>query len=304
MGNAGRPGDRAGTLRLVRIAELYAEGGPVFSLEFYTPQTPAGQRGLWRAIGELKQIGPGFVSVTCGAAGTTRERTADVVIRIQEDFGLVGMAHVVCTGTTQAELVETLGHLRAHDVENVLALRGDPPRDRPDWQPVPGGFRHADELAAFVRSRFDFCLGGACYPEKHHQAPSPEEDLRNLKKKVDAGVEFLITQLFFDNADYWSFVERARAIGVRVPIVPGIMPMRSLANLERVAGLSPGSKIPRELEAGLRAAGDDEARSLEVGVAWAARQCRELVERGAPGIHYYTMNLAPPTLDVHRRLAP
>jgi len=288
----------------VRIADLYAGGRPVFSLEFYTPQTPGGERALWRAIGELKQIEPGYVSVTCGAAGTTRERTADVVIRIQEDFGLIGMAHVVCTGTTQAELLETLGHLRAHDVENVLALRGDPPRDRSDWQPVPGGFHHADELAAFVRSRFDFCLGGACYPEKHHQAPSPEEDLRHLKRKVDAGVEFLITQLFFDDAVYWSFVERARDLGIRVPIVPGIMPMRSLANLERIAALSPGTRVPPELASALRAAGDDEVRSLEVGVAWAVRQCRDLLAGGAPGIHYYTMNLAPATLAVHRRLAP
>jgi methylenetetrahydrofolate reductase (NADPH) len=288
----------------MRIADLYAAGGPVFSLEFYTPQTRSGQRSLWRAIGELKQIEPDFVSVTCGAAGTTRERTADVVIRIQEDFGLVGMAHMVCTGTTQRELVETLEHLRARDVENVLALRGDPPRDRPDWQPVPGGFRHADELAAFIRSRFDFCLGGACYPEKHHEAPSPEADLRNLKRKVEAGVEFLITQLFFDGADYWSFVERARAIGIGVPIVPGIMPMRSHANLERIAALSPGSKIPRELVEALREAGDDEERSLAVGVEWAARQGRELLARGAPGIHYYTMNLAPATLAVQRRLAP
>ena len=304
MASAGQPPGPDGTLRVMRIADLYAAGGPVFSLEFYTPQTPAGQRSLWRAIGELKQIEPGFVSVTCGAAGTTRERTADVVIRIQEDFGLVGMAHMVCTGTTQPELVETLEHLRAHDVENVLALRGDPPRDRRDWQPVPGGFRHADELAAFIRSRFDFCLGGACYPEKHHEAPSAEEDLRHLKRKVDAGVEFLITQLFFNDADYWSFVERARALGIRVPIVPGIMPMRSLATLQRIAALSPGSKIPGELEAGLREAGNDEERSLAVGVAWAARQCCELLERGAPGIHYYTMNLAPATLAVQRRLAP
>ncbi len=287
----------------MRIAELYVEGGPVFSLEFYTPQTPAGQRGLWRAIDELKQIGPRFVSVTCGAAGTTRERTADVVIRIQEDFGLVGMAHMVCTGTTQAELLATLEHLRAHDVENVLALRGDPPRDQPDWRPVPGGFRFASELTAFIKSRFDFCLGGACYPEKHHQAPSAEVDLRNLEKKVDAGAEFLITQLFLDNADYWRFVENARAIGIQVPIVPGIMPLRSLANLQRIAALSPGSRIPRELEEALAEAGDDEERSLEVGVAWAARQCQALLDRGAPGIHYYTMNLATATLRVHRRLS-
>jgi len=287
----------------VRISELYARGGPVFSLEFYTPKTQAGRRSLWRAIGELKQIEPGFVSVTCGAAGTTRERTADVVIEIQQDFGLVGMAHVVCTGTHRNELVETLGHLREHGVENVLALRGDPPRNEPEWQPVPGGFQHANELAAFIRSRFDLCLGGACYPETHDQAPSAEEDLRYTKQKVDAGIEFLITQLFFDNADYWDFVERARTIGITVPIVPGIMPVLSLANLTRILGLSPGSRVPRELSEGLAEAVDDEERSFEIGTSYAARQCQELLAAGAPGIHYYTMNLAPATLRVHRSLS-
>jgi methylenetetrahydrofolate reductase (NADPH) len=286
----------------VRISELYARGGPVFSLEFYTPKTQAGRRSLWRAIGELKQIEPGFVSVTCGAAGTTRERTADVVIEIQQDFGLVGMAHMVCTGTHRNELLETLGHLREHGVENVLALRGDPPRNEPEWQPVPGGFQHANELAAFIRSRFDLCLGGACYPETHDQAPSAEEDLRHTKQKVDAGIEFLITQLFFDNADYWDFVERARTIGITVPIVPGIMPVLSLANLTRILGLSPGSRVPRELSEGLAEAVDDEERSFEIGTSYAARQCQELLAAGAPGIHYYTMNLAPATLHVHRSL--
>jgi methylenetetrahydrofolate reductase (NADPH) len=287
----------------VRISELYARGGPVFSLEFYTPKTQAGRRSLWRAIGELKQIEPGFVSVTCGAAGTTRERTADVVIEIQQDFGLVGMAHMVCTGTHRNELLETLGHLREHGVENVLALRGDPPRNEPEWQPVPGGFQHANELAAFIRSRFDLCLGGACYPETHDQAPSAEEDLRHTKQKVDAGIEFLITQLFFDNTDYWDFVERARTIGITVPIVPGIMPVLSLANLTRILGLSPGSRVPRELSEGLAEAVDDEERSFEIGTSYAARQCQELLAAGAPGIHYYTMNLAPATLHVHRSLS-
>ena len=287
----------------MRISDLYARGGPVFSLEFYTPKTPAGRRSLWRAIGELKQIEPGFISVTCGAAGTTRERTADVVIEIQQDFGLVGMAHMVCTGTTREELVETLGYLREHGVENVLALRGDPPRNEPEWRPVADGFQHASELAAFIRERFDLCLGGACYPETHHQAPSAEADLRHTRQKVDAGIEFLITQLFFDNADYWDFVERARAIGITVPIVPGIMPVLSLANLTRILSLSPGSKVPRELSEGLAGTEDDEARSFEVGTEYAARQCRELLAAGAPGIHYYTMNLAPATLRVHRSLS-
>ena len=225
----------------------------------------------------------------------------ELTAQIQGEIGLTAMAHLSCIGSTPDQLAETLDRLAAGGIQNVLALGGDRP---PEYRPPPGAFTHANELAAFIRGRWGFCLGGACYPETHPLASSPEEDLRHLKGKVDAGVEFLITQLFFDDADYWSFVERARAIGIGVPIVPGIMPMRSLANLERIAALSPGSRIPRELVEALREAGDDEERSLAVGVEWAARQGRELLARGAPGIHYYTMNLAPATLAVQRRLAP
>ncbi len=286
----------------MRIAELYTGGGPVFSCEFYTPRTDAGHRALWRTVADLKQIQPGFVSITCGAAGTTREPTASLAIRIQREFGIPAMAHLVCTGTTREQLEETLGQLARDGIENILALRGDPPRDQPDWRPVPGGFAHADELAVFIRSHFDFCLGGACYPEKHHQAPSLEEDLRNLKRKVDAGCDFLVTQLFFDNADYWSFVARVREAGIEVPVLPGIMPALGRANLERMLQLSPGSKVPPALAQGLEEAGDDAARGFDFGVAWAARQCRELIDGGAPGIHHYTMNLSAATLALHDQL--
>lgn len=286
----------------MRIGDLYARGGPVFSFEFFPPKTEAGYRSLYRTIGELKRLDPGFVSVTCGAAGSTRRKTADLVIRIQRDLGITSMAHMVCTGTTREELLETLGELERESVENVLTLRGDPPRDQPEWRPVPGGFHHANELAAFVKEHFGFCLGGACYPEKHQEAPSFEADVENLKRKVDAGVEFLITQLFLDDADYWRFVERARAAGIQVPIVPGIMPMVSLANLRRCMVLSPGSKVPGELEAELSAAGDDAEASLSVGVEWATLQCRELLDGGAPGIHFYTLNRSPATRRVHENL--
>jgi methylenetetrahydrofolate reductase (NADPH) len=286
----------------MRIAELYARRRPVFSFEFFPPKTEAGYRSLYRTIGELKRLDPGFVSVTCGAAGSTRRKTAELVVRIQRDLGITAMAHVVCTGTTREELLETLGELDREGIENLLTLRGDPPRDEPEWRPVPDGFGHADELAAFVKQHFDFCLGGGCYPEKHPEAPDPETDIANLKRKVDAGVEFLITQLFLDDADYWRFVERARAAGIGVPIVPGIMPMVSLANLRRCMVLSPGSKVPASLEAALEAAGDDAERSLGVGVEWATKQCRELLERGAPGIHFYTLNRSPATRRVHENL--
>ena len=287
----------------MRIPELYASGPPVFSFEFFPPKTDAGYRSLFRTIAELSPLEPGFVSVTCGAAGSTRRKTAELVNRIQQEIGLTAMAHVTCTGHSAEELASSLGEMERAGIENVLALRGDLPKDQPNWQPAAGGFRHANELAAFIRSRFGFSLGGACYPEKHHEAPSLEEDLANLRKKIDAGVEFLITQLFLDNRPFFRFVERARNAGIEVPIVPGIMPMVSLKNLRSAMQLSPGSKAPPELEKRLMEAGEDTDRSLEIGVQWATLQCRELLDRGAPGIHFFTLNKSPATRKVHGSLS-
>jgi len=286
----------------MRIAELYQPGTPVFSFEFFPPKTDAGYRTLYRTIEDLKDLGPGFVSVTCGAQGSTRSKTADLVMRIQNELGLTAMAHMTCTGQTREELALTLGQLHAGGIRNVLALRGDPPKDQPDWQPVPGGFQHADELTTFIKSHFDLGVAGACYPEKHPQAASFEQDLSNLRLKVEAGAEFLITQLFLDEADYFSFVEKARALGIDVPIVPGIMPMVSLKNLRGAMRLSPGSRTPDELVEALSSAEDDAVRSLEVGVAWATTQCRKLLAGGAPGIHFYTLNKSPATRQVTERL--
>jgi methylenetetrahydrofolate reductase (NADPH) len=184
-----------------------------------------------------------------------------------------------------------------------LPLRGDPPRDQPSFVPVEGGFRHANELVEFIRSRWDFCLPAACYPETHTEAPSPEVDLQNLVRKVRAGVDFLITQLFFDNQDYFDFAVRARAAGVEVPIVPGIMPITSTTNVPRIAKMC-GSKIPAELEAALADARGDGPQIDAIGVRWATDQCRELLERGAPGIHFYTLNRSPATRRIYRNLFP
>ncbi|MGD8318487.1 MAG: methylenetetrahydrofolate reductase [NAD(P)H] [Myxococcales bacterium] len=281
----------------MRIADLYAaRGRPVLSLEFFTPKNPAGKRSMFRAMERLLTIKPKFVSITCGAAGTTRERTADLAIEIQQTFGIPTMAHLVCTGTTKSELDMTLRHMQAHGIHNVLALRGDPPRGDTHWKPVEGGFRYANELTEFVRAGYALGIGGACYPEKHHEAPSLERDIQNLKRKVEAGAEFLITQLFFDNDKYWRFVEAVRKEGIEIPIVPGIMPLLSLANLQRIASLSPGTTVPESLEAALRNAGDDEEAGLEAGVEFAAKQCRGLLEGGAPGLHFYTLNRSKATL--------
>lgn len=280
----------------MRIADLYAGEQPVLSLEFFTPKNAAGRRALWHTIERLLAIEPGFVSITCGAAGTTRERTADLAVEIQQSFGISTMAHLVCTGTTKSELDTTLRHMQAHGIDNILALRGDPPRGVADWKPVEGGFSYASELTDFVRAGYSLGIGGACYPEKHHEAPSLEADIRNLKRKVEAGAEFLITQLFFDNDKYWRFVEAVRAEGIGVPIVPGIMPLLNLTNLQRIASLSPGTSVPDSLEDALREAGDDEEAALQAGVEFAANQCRALLEGGAPGLHFYTLNRSEATL--------
>jgi methylenetetrahydrofolate reductase (NADPH) len=287
----------------MRISELYAtRRSPVFSFEFFPPKTDGGYRALYRVIGELKQLGPGFVSVTSHARGENRSKTAELVIRIQSELGITAMAHMTCTGQTREELAETLAQLARARIENVMALRGDPPRDQPDWRPVPGGFRYGSELAAFVKSQGGFSVGGGCYPEVHPDAPDAAADLVNLKRKVEVGAEFLITQLFLDNGHYFRFVERARAAGITVPIVPGIMPIVSLQNLRGALRNAPNSEVPAELEQALAEAEADKERSLAIGVEWATRQCSELLARGAPGVHFYTLNQSPATRRVHESL--
>jgi methylenetetrahydrofolate reductase (NADPH) len=274
---------------------------PLVSFEFFPPKTDAGYDGLYRAIAELKQLAPGFVSVTWGAGGSTRRRTAELVVQIQRELGLTAMAHMTCVGSPAEELADALQGLAAAGIENVLALRGDPPRDQPNFSAPPGGFGHADDLVAFIRARWPLCIGGACYPETHPEADSAEADLAHLKRKVDAGASFLITQLFFEPAHYFRFVDRARAAGIEVPIVPGIMPVISVQNARRMAKLC-RAEIPAALEAELEAAGDDEAATLELGVAWATEQCRTLLDRGAPGLHFYTLNRSPAARRVHENL--
>jgi methylenetetrahydrofolate reductase (NADPH) len=274
----------------------------VFSFEFFPPKTEAGYRALYRVIEELKELDPAFVSVTSHARGENRSKTAELTIRIQNELGITAMAHMTCAGQSRAELSETLAQLAAAGIENVMALRGDPPKDQPEWRPVPGGFRYGSELAAFVKQQGSFCVGGGCYPEVHPEAPSPEADLANLGRKVAAGAEFLITQLFLNNEHYFRFLARARGAGIAVPIVPGIMPIVSLANLRGALKNAPTSETPRELEQALTGAEGDKERSLEIGVEWATLQCRELLARGAPGVHFYTLNQSPATRRVHENL--
>jgi methylenetetrahydrofolate reductase (NADPH) len=234
------------------------------------------------------------VSVTYGAGGSTREKTIDLVSRIKDDFGLEAMAHLTCVNATTDELRRTLDQMRDAGVDNVLALRGDPPRGQERWTKTEGGLEYSSELVELLREDYDFAIGGAAFPETHIHATSPEDDLRYLKAKVDAGVQFLITQMFFDNRYYFEFVERARAAGIDVPIVPGVMPILSLDGIKRMTELS-AAHLPEGLHEQLEARrGNDEAVA-ELGVAYATLQCADLLRGGAPGIHFITLNRSPAT---------
>ena len=215
----------------------------MFSFEFFPPKTPEAVERLYATAKELKRLGPSFVSVTYGAGGSTRHLTVDLVTRIKHDIGLETMAHLTCVRHSKDELAEVLDRLAAGGIENVLALRGDPPKGEDHFVRPAGGFAYAQELARFITSRWSFCVGGAAYPEGHLEAPDRDTDLRHLKEKVESGAEFLITQLFFDPAVYFRFVERARAIGIDVPILPGIMPVTNVAQIHRFTSMC-GASIP------------------------------------------------------------
>jgi methylenetetrahydrofolate reductase (NADPH) len=274
---------------------------PVFSFEFFPPKDAEGVERLFETIAELRPYEPGYVSVTYGAGGGTRRLTVELVRRIKHEVGIEAMAHLTCVGATRQELGAVLAELSASGIENVIALRGDPPRGETRFVKTEGGLEHASELVALIRARHDLCIAAACYPENHVEALDAESDLRFLKAKVDAGADFLITQLFFDNADYFRFVERARAAGIDVPIVAGIMPITNLSQIKRFTALC-GARIPAALLASLEACGADADAVRAIGVEHATAQCRDLIARGAPGVHFYTLNRSLATRHVLDRL--
>ncbi len=279
----------------MRIDQIIASGRePVFSFEFFPPKTEVGEQNLRDALGELRQLEPSFVSVTYGAGGTTRGKTIEIVKRIKDEYGLEAMAHFTCVGATVPQLRATLDEMQSAGIENVLALRGDPPAGQEDWRKTEGGLEYSRELVELISADYPFAIGGACFPETHIHAASPEEDLEHLAEKVAAGVNFLITQLFFDNALYFDFVDRARAAGVDVPIIPGIMPITQVGQVERMAKLCKAS-IPDGLHRELHARAEDSEAVLDFGVAYATLQCAELLRAGVPGIHFITLNRSPAT---------
>ncbi|MGC6488189.1 MAG: methylenetetrahydrofolate reductase [NAD(P)H] [Planctomycetota bacterium] len=286
----------------MKIVDLFVGDEPVISFEFFPPKTEEGVEALYETVKALGPCRPSFVSVTYGAGGSTRDRTLALVARIQGELGITTMAHLTCVGSTKDEIRDTLQRLYDSGIRNVLALRGDPPKGESEFTATAGGFRYASELVAFIRELdLDFCVGAACYPEGHVEAADLESDLAHLVTKVEAGADFLVSQLFFDNADYHAFVRRARSAGVQVPIVPGLMPVTNATQVQRFTEMC-GSRIPQELYRRLQIVAGDTSAVVATGVQWAVDQGRELLEFGAPGLHFYTLNRSSATLAVHAAL--
>jgi methylenetetrahydrofolate reductase (NADPH) len=282
----------------MRVDEIIANQRPTFSVEFSPPRTPEAEKSLFETARQLGELEPDFVSVTYGAGGSTRDGTVEITRALKDDLGFETMAHLSCVGETTEGLSTTLDKIAAAGIENVFALRGDPPRGESDFEQPEGGLGSAAELTAFIEAGpWDFALGGACFPEVHPEAPDLETDLAYLKQKVEAGASFLTTQLFFDNQVYFDFVAAARAAGIEVPILAGVIPVGSFAQTKRICELCEAG-VPAPLEAAFEAAGDDPEREFELGVAYAAQQCSELLIAGAPGIHFYALNRAPATRAV------
>ncbi|MBT5471677.1 MAG: methylenetetrahydrofolate reductase [NAD(P)H] [Nitrospina sp.] len=285
----------------MKISDKLKSSAPVFSFEFFPPKDEAGFQSLFETIEQLKYANPAFVSVTYGAGGSTRSKTVDLVGKIKNDIAIEAMAHLTCVGHQKDEIVSVLESLQACGIENILALRGDPPKGEEQFVKTEGGFGFANELVSFIKSKFSFCLGAACYPEGHIECPDKQNDMDNLKRKVDSGVDFLITQLFFDNKHYFEFLNRAQQEGINIPIIPGIMPILNLKQSQRFTKMC-GASLSDSLLAKFDGVEDDLEKVRAIGINHAIDQCRDLVQSGAPGIHFYTLNRSKATLAIMENL--
>ena len=288
------------------IKEAYGSGRFGLSFELFPPKTPESEATMWRTVEELMAYGPALVTCTYGAGGSTRGTTLDIVEQVRQRHGVPVASHLTCVGSTVDELRAYLREACDRGVAAIVALRGDPPQGEASFRPVAGGLHYASELVALIRDEFpglDILVAG--YPETHQEAPSPEADLENLKRKCDAGGDIVVTQLFYDNEDFLRFRDRCAAIGITAPIVPGVMPVTNYGQIRRIAGLCK-ARLPEAFTRPFEAAGDDEAAQFEAGVSYAARQVEELMAAGVPGVHFYVLNKSPATVRVlgHVGLAP
>ncbi|MBI5755666.1 MAG: methylenetetrahydrofolate reductase [NAD(P)H] [Nitrospirae bacterium] len=285
----------------MKILQLLDNKRPLFSFEFFPPKTHEGEINLFKTIANLRELEPAFVSVTYGAGGGTREKTVGWVIRIKQELGIEAMAHLTCVNSTAGEIAGILTKLQENGIENILALRGDKPQNEELSAPPQQSFNHANELIQFIRKNYDFCIGAAAFPEGHRESRSLEEDTHFLKKKADAGTDFFITQLFFDNRFYFDLIERANKTGINKPIIPGIMPITNIEQIERFTSLC-GAAIPEGMRRKFETIKNNPDAVMELGIHYATDQCRELLERGVPGIHFYTLNRSPATVAILKDL--
>jgi methylenetetrahydrofolate reductase (NADPH) len=285
----------------MKITEKLRSASPVYSFEFFPPKDSAGFTSLFETIGRLKPSSPGFVSVTYGAGGSTRAKTVDLVGNIKNTIGIESMAHLTCVGHDQTEISSVLENLKERNIENVLALRGDPPQGETHFVKTEGGFEYADQLVSFIKSEFSFCIGAACYPEGHVECSDIEKDIDNLKRKVDSGVDFLVTQLFFENRYYFEFLDKIRKRNINVPVIPGIMPILNLKQIQRFTKMC-GAQLSDSVMSKFAGIQEDQDKVRQVGIAHAITQCQELLKNDAPGIHFYTLNRSKATLAILEEL--
>ena len=290
----------------MRFAEYYAGAtGPHISFEVFPPKTDAALESLRRLLPELIELGPSYMTVTYGALGSTRERTLEIAALIKREYRMESACHLTCVGSSRADIDRILDDIRHSGVENIVALRGDPPRGETAFVPPPDGYSHGNELVAHIRRRHgtDFGIAVAGYPEKHIESPDFDSDLRHFKNKMDAGADIAITQLFYDNDHFFSFVKAVRALGVNKPIIPGLLPVLSVKQVQRITSMC-GSKIPATLQAELEAAGEDDDQAEEVGIRQCVAQATELLRRGVPGIHFYVLNKSRHMRRIMEQLRP
>ena len=277
----------------MHIRDNYGSGKFGLSIEIFPPKTSAGDVALFESLDRLIAFKPGFVSCTYGAGGSTSKRTVELCVEIQRRYSVAATSHFTCVGSTRQELIDWLKFARQSGIQNIMALRGDPPVGQADFKPVDGGLSYANQLVALIRENFgDMGIGVGGYPEKHPEAPDAETDLNNLKRKVDAGADAIFTQLFFVNDNFYRFRDRCEEAGIRVPIIPGIMPVTEFARIKRITALC-GAVFPAALSSQLEAVQTEEAAQFEIGVKWAIQQCRDLVQHGVPGLHFYALNKSP-----------
>ncbi|MBN2350176.1 MAG: methylenetetrahydrofolate reductase [NAD(P)H] [Bacteroidales bacterium] len=285
----------------MKITDIFKNQERTFSFEFFPPNSEISAVDFGINVGQLMRLSPSFVTVTYGAGGSTQERTFALVDYLQNKVGFTTAAHYTCVNSDRDKIIRDLNHLKSINIKNLMLLRGDPPKGDQKFEAPKNGFNHASDLIEFVHQQYQFCNAGACYVEKHPEAATLEQDLNNVKKKVDAGAEFLITQLFFNNEYYFNYVEQARKMGITSRIIPGIIPITAYRQIERFTQMS-GTNIPQEFIAQLEVNKNNPGKTYNIGIEYTINQCRELLAKGAPGIHFYTLNKSRATIEIFESL--